>query len=85
MKIASFLAWEEEEMSHSRPREEHVQDPGGSMDHPLEEVKEDQQSGRKEQQETWLKRWGWGPQQADHSVSQPNTVSLDFIITAMQP
>lgn len=29
-----------------------MQGPGGSMDHPMAEVKEDQQ-------EMWLKRWVW--------------------------
>lgn len=41
MMIASFLAWAEEEMIHSRQREQHVQGPGGNTDHPKEEVKED--------------------------------------------
>ena len=60
MKIASFLAWEQEGMIHSTQRERHVQGSGGSMDHPVEEVKEDQCNGRKEQQEMWLKSWGGG-------------------------
>ena len=58
MKTASFAAWEEKGRIHVRPTEQHVRGSGGSMDHPMEEVKEDQRNGRKEQQEVWLKRWG---------------------------
>lgn len=58
VKTASFLAWEEEGMIHSRQREQHVQGPGGSRDHPMEEVKEDQCNGRKERQEMWLRGAG---------------------------
>lgn len=52
MKIASFLAWEEEGKIQSRQKEQHVQEPGGSLTYPTEEVKEDQCGRRKEQQET---------------------------------
>lgn len=47
-------------MIHSRQREQHVQGSGGNMDHPVEEVKEDQGNVGKEQQEMWLKRWSGG-------------------------
>ena len=57
MKTASFSAWEEKGRINVRQTEQHVRGPGGSMDHPMEEVK-DQRNGRKEQQEMWLKRWG---------------------------
>lgn len=60
-------------MIHSRQREQHVQGSGGSMDHPVEEVKEDQGNVGKEQQEMWLKRWsggqaGGGEQQAHSPI-----------------
>ena len=55
---ASLTAREEKGSIHVRQTQQHVQGPGGSMDHPMEEVKEDQGNGRKDQQEMWLKRWG---------------------------
>lgn len=58
MKIASFLAWEEKGMIQSRQKTQHVQEPGGSLTYPIEEVKEDQSVRRKEQQEMRSKGGG---------------------------